>query len=337
MKREYNVLIIGGSGFIGSYIVEECLRRNFNVTVLCRSGSGTKACQYLQADLLELSTDDFKKIIKDFDKIIYAAGVDERVKPEGDPYEFYARHNIEPCIKLFRAIQQSSITHVVLLNSIFSMLDRQKPELELAKKHDYIRSRVDQNQHCHELAENHTVLTTLEVPWVFGSPEKGKSQWEALILYARSASPLMCCRGGASIISAISLAQACVSAIEKPEASSTLPVAEKYLSYKELLLHICQFAGRTHPRILDIKDEVFVDLLNAGASLKDLFGLKSGLNTHYVAELLMEEIIVDTSYATRMLDYQTDLVMGELQKLVESIHESFPSLAWRKTLNFFRS
>lgn len=204
------VLVIGGTGFIGFHIVQALLAHAMQVTIFSRDPEKAKAIfaeyprarelRYLKGDLDRCSEVELAGVLHAFDKLVFSAGVDERIQPDGDAYEFFKKANVDSCEKLFRAAQLSKVTHVALLSSIFLTMARTQPELELAEKHPYIRSRIEQNDIGQALAKHHFILTTIELPWVFGVSPHIESQWNSSITYARIGTPLLSCRGGVNVI-----------------------------------------------------------------------------------------------------------------------------------------
>lgn len=70
------VLVIGGSGYLGSHVLEELRGRNHNVAGLARSESAkakmrSRNFESISCDLLNKSV-DYKSIFEDFDAIIFA-------------------------------------------------------------------------------------------------------------------------------------------------------------------------------------------------------------------------------------------------------------------------
>ena len=74
------ILITGASGFIGSFIVEEALKRNMEVWAAVRRSSSREWLQDERIHFIELnlsSEDELKKQLQDhvFDYVVHAAGV----------------------------------------------------------------------------------------------------------------------------------------------------------------------------------------------------------------------------------------------------------------------
>ena len=81
------ILITGASGFIGSFIVEEALRRDMEVWAVVRRSSSRAWLQDKRIHFIELnlsSEDDLKKQLQDhvFDYVVHAAGVTKCLRKE---------------------------------------------------------------------------------------------------------------------------------------------------------------------------------------------------------------------------------------------------------------
>lgn len=84
-----SILITGGSGFIGSFIVEEALRQNYDTWVVVRSTSSLKYLQDSRIHLLELNMGDkyylqeqlavVLKDIKRWDYVVHCAGLTKTI------------------------------------------------------------------------------------------------------------------------------------------------------------------------------------------------------------------------------------------------------------------
>lgn len=343
-KHHSKALVIGGTGFIGFHIVQSLLASNMEVTVFTRDPDKARAIfailpdhdiHFLQGDIDSCSEAELVGLLQVFDKLVFAAGVDERADPEGDAWAFFKKANVDSCEKLFRAAQQSKISHAVLLSSIFLNLAHTQPELKLADKHPYIRSRVEQNEVSQALAKDHFILTTLEVPWVFGISPHSQSQWKSLITYARSGTPLLSCRGGMNVIAVASVGEAVAGALQFANESSCQPIGDLNLSHEELLQILCEFADRKDKKVTLLGDSMFVDIMRAGGIFKDIFRLQSGLDIRYLPELLTQDIYVDNVESKFQFAYSTGKAMEAIRETVMATPEHTLVKSWRKTLNMF--
>jgi nucleoside-diphosphate-sugar epimerase len=335
------VLVIGGTGFIGYHIVSALRKSDTTVTVLCRHtdavaelfGEGVEA---LAGDVSQLDTNSYIGLLQGFDGVVFAAGADERTKIEGDAADFFYCTNVWPCEQLFAAIPKTSVRHAVLLNSIFLWMDLQHPELALTHHHPYIRSRAEQNSVAQAaVKDSDCVLTTLLVPWIFGSCPHRPSQWSSLVNYVRGAVPLMCIKGGANMMSVEALAQAVCGALQYPELSGTYPVGDCNLHYAELMQRLCEPAGRDDQNVRPVSDEFFRDLTTAGNFFSRVFGIESGLDLSRMADLLLEEIFFDPTPSQALLQYSGGDLQHALEQTVANVPESKLLGGWRNSLNWF--
>ena len=117
------ILITGASGFIGSFIVEEALRRGFETWAAVRKSSSTAFLQDERIHLIALnlsSEEQLKEQLKDlqFDYVVHAAGVTKCLKKE----DFF-RINTEGTKHLVRALMatQHNLQRFVYISSLSIM------------------------------------------------------------------------------------------------------------------------------------------------------------------------------------------------------------------------
>ncbi len=117
------ILITGASGFIGSFIVEEALRRGFETWAAVRKSSSTAFLQDERIHLIALNLSDeeqLKEQLKDhqFDYVVHAAGVTKCLNKE----DFF-RINTEGTKHLVRALMatQHNLQRFVYISSLSIM------------------------------------------------------------------------------------------------------------------------------------------------------------------------------------------------------------------------
>ena len=117
------ILITGASGFIGSFIVEEALRRGFDTWAAVRKSSSKAFLQDERINFIELnlsSEQQLKEQLKDmqFDYVVHAAGVTKCLHQED-----FRRINTEGTKNLVRAILalQMPIKRFVYISSLSIM------------------------------------------------------------------------------------------------------------------------------------------------------------------------------------------------------------------------
>ncbi len=129
------ILVTGATGFIGSFIVEEALRKGMEVWAAVRKTSSLEYLRDSRIHRIELnlsSEDDLKRQLTDhpFDYVVHAAGVTKCIRQE----DFY-RVNTEGTKHLVNAIRalKMPIKRFVYLSSlsIFGPIKEQQPYQEI--------------------------------------------------------------------------------------------------------------------------------------------------------------------------------------------------------------
>lgn len=339
--QRMRVMVIGGTGFIGYHIVQALRKQGAEVCVLCRHPEAAEALfikdvQAICGDIAGLLTENYVELLRGFDGVVFAAGADERCAVEGDADAFFHKANVWPCEQLFAALPQTTVKHAVLLSSIFLWVDQQKPALSLTLHHPYIRSRAEQNRVAQAAVQGTScVLTTLLVPWIFGSSPHRPTQWETLVNYVRAAVPLLCIQGGANMMSVQALAQAVCGALQYPQQSSVLPVGDRNLHYAELMQHLCEHAGRNEQQVKLVSDGFFRDMTALGSFFSNVFGAQAGIDLAYMADLLLQDIHFDPAPSQQLLHYSGGDLEHAWQDTVTAAPESKLLGGWRNCLNWF--
>ena len=150
------ILITGASGFIGSFIVEEALRRGFETWAVVRKSSSRAFLQDERIHLIELNLSSEEQLtaqLKDyqFDYVIHAAGVTKSLHKE----DFF-RINTEGTKHFVRALlaTQNKLKRFVYISSLSIMgaIREQQPYQEIREEDEampntaYGKSKLDAEQ-----------------------------------------------------------------------------------------------------------------------------------------------------------------------------------------------
>ncbi len=129
------ILITGASGFIGSFIVEEALRRGMDTWAAMRGSSSKQYLKSPDIHFIELNLDSQQQLEeqlrgKDFDYVVHAAGVTKCLNTA----DFF-RINTEGTKNLVRAIQKVNmpLKRFVYVSSlsVFGAIREQQPYSEI--------------------------------------------------------------------------------------------------------------------------------------------------------------------------------------------------------------
>lgn len=328
-------LVIGGTGFLGRHIVDRLLQEGHHVAVMSRSPESAArrvdaSVEVVKGDITQLGKRALKALLTSFDGLVYAAGADERTPPDTEAREFYVRENVDVCRKVLQAAGQAGISRVVLLNSIFTHINRSHPELELTQHHPYVDSRVQQSEMALAVSKGKFVVTVLEIPWVFGNSYEQTSQWAMMVNYARGAAPLVSPRGGTVAISADNVARATAGALLYPTQSSSLPIGDRNISWDELLLTLSRLAGRENIALVRLPDAAMAGMFRMSALGQSLIGAKTGLDFARMHDLLLQENYIDPSESQQLLRYGSGCIETALAETVACVPEVRALGLWRK-------
>ena len=151
-----NILITGASGFIGSFIVEEAIRRGFETWAAVRGSSSRQFLTDERINFIELnlsSEEQLKEQLKDhqFDYVVHAAGVTKCLNKAD-----FHRINTEGTQNLVRAIQalKMPLRRFVYISSLSIMgaIREQQPYTEILESDEakpntaYGRSKLEAEQ-----------------------------------------------------------------------------------------------------------------------------------------------------------------------------------------------
>ncbi len=114
-----SILITGASGFVGSFLVEEALRRGFDTWAAVRGSSSRQWLQDSRIHLIELDFGDEERLREQladhsFDYVIHAAGVTKCA----DKRDFFTT-NTQGTINFVKALQAADSAHQRLRRFVF--------------------------------------------------------------------------------------------------------------------------------------------------------------------------------------------------------------------------
>lgn len=322
MTGKLNVLLIGGTGFLGYHAGKELNRRGHSISILAlpplpAEGLFPADFTILLADLNTLPDDEILKLLKRQDAVVYAAGEDDRITPKAPAYPFFYKYNVEATRRLLGLARQAGVKKAVVLGSYFVHFDRTWPELKLKEHHPYIRSRVEQEEVAIEAGGADMAVMIFELPYIFGSMPGRTPIWKPLINYIRSTSKIYYTNGGTNCISVDHIAEAIAGAVEKGKTGQRYVIGDENLTWVELLKKISRLTGKEKP---------VVSLPNWLTSVAAFFikvqhffqGREGGLDPVALIKLQTAMTFFDPTPSRQALGYGKGGLDEALQKTVEA-------------------
>lgn len=175
-----NILITGASGFIGSFIVEEALKRGMDVWAAVRKTSSRKYLADPRINFIELNLDSQTDMIEQmgglrFDYVVHAAGATKCLHAED-----FHRINTEGTKNLVMALQrlQMPLKRFVYVSSlsVYGPVREQQPYSEIMESDtprpntEYGRSKLESERFLDSLSDFPCV--TLRPTGVYGPRER---------------------------------------------------------------------------------------------------------------------------------------------------------------------
>ncbi len=183
------ILVTGGSGLVGKYVVDELLQHSHTVGVLDIKSPKQKNIQFHNVDILSLP--DVEKVVKGYDAIIHMAGIPH---PLNDPPKKVFYLNVNGTFNVLEAAAKNSIKKVVFTSSESTlgfafMKNRMVPEyIPIDEKHPlrpqdpYGLSKVIGEKICKTYSAAYNIRTLcLREPWIWVPEEKEMAFYKTLI------------------------------------------------------------------------------------------------------------------------------------------------------------
>ncbi|MGC0314597.1 NAD-dependent epimerase/dehydratase family protein [Kitasatospora acidiphila] len=285
------VLVIGGTGFLGHHVVAELASRGHAVSVLSRTPSPDPG--RLTGDVDRLTEDEWAELLDGHQGVVFATGADDRSTPRRPAAAHFHAHNVAPVRRLLAAARRVGVERAVLHGSYFTAFHRRRPELRLAARHPYIRSRVAQAAQARAAAGPELPVAVLEIPFVFGATPGRRPLVAPLVPWLRSRAPLAAPPGGTAVTTVGTVARATADALESGSGAD-LPIADDNLTWRQLLVELAAAAGRpTPPAVLRLPPAALGAALRAVGVVHQLTGREGGLAPQHLAALLTRELFLE--------------------------------------------
>ena len=248
------LMIIGGTGFLGYYTAKLALSKGYEVASISILDDDLvnkdldswfpKEIKNTIMDVFTASKEEIQKALEGYDYMIYAVGPDDRYTPKAPAYEFFHTRLVDAVVKVFEAARDAGIKKAAVYNSYFAYFDRRYPEMELAKKHPYIRCRVEQAEGVNRVKGNMEVVV-LELPYIFGSMEARLPIWRDVFLdrYVNGHKTVYFSKGSTTMTAVDHIAEAGIGALEHGKDGERYPIGDQNKSFRWMLDTMSQCKG----------------------------------------------------------------------------------------------
>lgn len=308
------VFMIGGTGLLGSAAAAEFIKRGHSVKSVAlpplpEGAPIPEEMELVFGNYLELSDAELTEMMTGCDCFVFAAGVDERVEFPAPVYDYYTKYNIDPVRRLLTVAKSVGIKNSVILGSYFSYFAKEHPEMELTKKHPYIRSRIEQEEVALSFAKDGEMdVAVLELPYIFGTQPGRKPVWVILIEQLSNMGPItMYPKGGTTMVTVRQVGEVIVGAAERNKGGNAYPVGYYNLTWDEFLRIVHRAMGQPNRKIIHIAKWMFkmygVHMMNEYKKRN----VESGINAVDLAEIMCMNTFIDKKWCVSLGVQEDDI------------------------------
>lgn len=316
--------IIGGTGLLGSASAAELINRGHEVrsvalAPLPQNAVFPEEMELVLGNFMTMTDAELTELMTACDSLVFAAGVDERVEFLAPVMEKYLLYNVHPVERILRIAKQIGVKRAVIMGSYFAYFAKQWPELKLAQKHPYIKSRIMQEEIALSFNGNSMDVMVLELPYIFGTQPGRKPVWTFLVEIIKNMKVFtLYTKGGTTMVTVHQVAQAVAGALEKGIGGKCYPVGWYNMSWKEMLSIFQNNMGLSGRKVITIPSFLFrlkgKQLMREFASK----GIESGLNLVDFTEIQTAKTFIDKTIIMNELgvcDDDIEAAIGESVKL----------------------
>ena len=322
MDSSRRVIVVGGTGFLGYHAIREFLKNGWGVTAVGLPPAPSPdlfppTVNVVLKNVEALSDEELLALLSGHDTLVFAAGLDDRVTPKKPAYPKFYHANVEVPVRLLTLAKQAGVRRAIVLGSYFAHFSRLWPELKLAERHPYIRSRVEQEKAVTSIQGMD--VDVLELPYIFGNmPVNGwKPLWTPLVKYIRSTKTIFYMKGGTACITAETVGKAVYGAVERGAAGTCYPIGGENLTWAEMLTRLAAADGR-QIRVVTLPT-FLIKLGLVGVWLPHLLeGKEGGLSLLHFAPLQTANTFLDPEPSSRALGYEPNGLDDAFRKTVEA-------------------
>ncbi len=311
------VFMIGGTGLLGCEAARIFIERGHEVKSVALpplpEGAPIPEAMELEfCNIYEKTDEEIKAMMQGYDCFVFAAGIDERVEFPAPVYDAYYKYNIAPLKRILPLCKEIGMKNSVILGSYFSYAAKEWPEMELTKKHPYIRSRIDQEEVAFSFADENFDVAVLELPYIFGTQPGRKPVWVILIEQIKMMDKLpltMYPGGGTAMLTVRQVGEVIVGAAEKSKGAKAWPISMYNQTWKEFLKIVYAARGMGDNRkILSIP--AWMMRMGLGKVKKEYAekGIESGIDVDGLADIMARNLFIDKKYSVELGATEDDIV-----------------------------
>lgn len=304
------VVVIGGTGFLGHFVVNELVSRGHAVVAVGRPPAPPKdylpgTAEIVMADINDSSDDALLRMFDSAGAVVFGGGADGRNLFSAPAIDGYRAANVTPMRRLISLLHRAGVPRLVILGSFYTALHRTFPALKLDTVHPYVASRLEQNQLTFELAGPKLSVGVLELPYIFGAAPGRGTLWGFYVKHVRDHDPIPVPFGGTACVTARQVGLATAGACERVDGHRHYAIVDSNVSYSELYRRFADALGLSRSIRVLSREEALADAQRQSEQ-QLASGKEHGMNPIGLAELQAIHAHLDPAPAMESLGYGQD-------------------------------
>ena len=184
--KTLSICILGGTGFVGSHLCAELVKRGHRVKVLTRKREQNRhllvlpSLELLQADIHNEA--ELKQYFQNCDVVINLVGILNEKRHDGSGFHIAHVELARKVITMCTSCKVSRLLHMSALNA--------SPDA----KSFYLRSKGEAENYVHTFAANKIAVTSFRPSVIFGPQDSFMNRFAAVLKFTPLVLPLACAR-----------------------------------------------------------------------------------------------------------------------------------------------
>lgn len=323
------ILVLGGTGFLGYYTVEELLKKGYEVKSVALPPMpaddlfSDNQVENILANVNDLTDQEVLELLEDVDGVMYAIGADERVVPEAPAYSFFYEANVLPTQRLARLAAESGVESFVIYGSYFAEFAERIIDVDL-KSEPYPSTRLLQEQVGFAEGEGKMRVSSLRLPYIFGNMPGRMPLWKMFADRVKDQVIFPVLKGGTAAVTVQQVAQAAVGALEKGDHRGTYALGGINLTHEDFMNRIVKALGQeATTKVPVVPLDAVLDSYREIDKQTAAAGKEHGMHMEMVAEMNNRDLFIDPTEVMDQLGYEEDDVDAEIDKTLELIAKSY--------------
>ncbi|MGN1124110.1 MAG: NAD-dependent epimerase/dehydratase family protein [Eubacterium sp.] len=310
-----NVFMIGGTGLLGCEAATCLIKKGHKVTSVAlpplpEGAPIPEEMDIIFGDINKKTDEEIEEMLKGNDVFIFAAGVDERVEFPAPVMDYYHKFNIAPLERIFPICKKVGVKRAVVLGSYFAYLTKSRPDMRLAQRNPYFKSRMMQEEVCKNACDENFSCAVLELPYIFGTQPGRRPVWTILIEQIEMMDKLpftMYPKGGTAMLTCRQVGQAIAGAAEREKPGfEAIPISMYNMKWDKFLSIVYGARGMGYDRkIVGVAPWMMkMGMIKVAKDYKKR-GIDSGMDPFCLPEIMDLDLFINNEY-TKALGVEED-------------------------------